>query len=268
MHRRRFVALIGALAAPLVRGQGSPKVRRIGFLQILARKDLEDFVRAFEDGLRDHGWVNGRNLESEYRFADGKLERIPELARELEQRGVEVLVTGTNPGALSARDATTRVPIVAAIGTNMVDVGLAVSLARPGGRVTGLAYVLGVELYGKRLEILKEAVPRASRIAVLWDPRFENSAEFKPSTERAASALKQTLVWVVVSESDEADSLVAQALREQADALCVVGGAKTYGMRVRLVELAARHRLPAIYDVPAFADAGGLLTHSPSLTGS
>ena len=150
----------------------------------------------------------------------------------------------------------------------MVDVGLAASLARPGGRVTGLAYVLGVELYGKRLEILKEAVPRASRIAVLWDPRFENSSEFKPSTERAASALRQTLVWVVVSESDEADSLVAQALREQADALCVVGGAKTYGMRVRLVELAAKHRLPAIYDVPAFAEAGGLLSHSPSLTGS
>ena len=98
--------------------------------------------------------------------------------------------------------------------------------------------------------------------------RFSDFRQFKPATERAASALRQTLVWVVVSESDEADSLVAQALREQADALFVVGGAKTYGMRARLVELAAKHRLPAIYDVPAFAEAGGLLTHSPSLTGS
>ncbi len=269
MRRRKFVAMVGGvLAAPLLHAQAPEKIRRIGYLQLLSRQQLEALTNALEAGLRDRGWVNGKNLAIEARYADGKVDRIPALARELEQLGVELIVTGTNPGTQAALNATARVPIVAALGTNMVDAGFASSLARPGGRVSGLLWVLGIELYGKRLEILKEAVPKASRVAMLWDTTFENSANFKPEMERAAAALKLNLLWVVVAESDDADSLVAQAVRERADSMFVVGGAKLYGFGNRLIELAAARRLPAIFDNPLYVDAGGLLSHSPSLIGN
>jgi putative ABC transport system substrate-binding protein len=269
MRRRQFVGLIGgALAAPRAFAQALGKVRRIGSVQILSRKQLEDLMSAFEAGLRDHGWVNGKNLVIEYRYADGKVDQVPALARELEQSGVELIMTGTNPGTRAALDATSRVPIVAALGSNLVETGFAASLARPGGRVTGLLWILGVELYGKRLEILKEAVPKASRVAILWDPAFENSADFRPAMERLEAVLKLNPVWVVVAPSDDADSLVARAVRERADSMFIVGGAKLYGLRTRLIELAALRRLPTIYDNPQYVDAGGLLSHSPSLTGA
>lgn len=266
MDRRRFAAMIAsALAAPLLCAQVPERIRRIGFLQILARKELEDLIQAFEGGLRDHGWVNGKNLAIEFRFAEGKIDRLPALALELEKLGVEIIVTGTNPGTRAVLDATARVPIVTPIGTNVVEAGFAASLAKPGGRVTGLVFVLGVELYGKRLEILKEAVPKASRVAILWDPSFENSSDFKPTLERAATALKLSLVWIVVAANEDADGFVARAIRERADSLFVVGGAKTYGLRLQIVQLAAKHRMPAMYDSSAFTDAGGLLSHAPSL---
>jgi len=269
MDRRRFVAFVGsALAAPLLRAQAPEKIRRIGILLIAPRGQVEDLVKAFEVGLRDLGWVNGRNLAIEIRFADGRYDQIAVLARELEQLDVELIVTGVNTGTSGAFRATTRVPIVAALGTDLIDAGFAASLARPGGRVTGVLWVVGSELYAKRLQILKEAVPKVSRVAVLWDPTFENSSHFRPEMERAATALKLNLVWIVVTPNSDADRVVARAIREQADSLFEVGGVWSYVLKDRLVELAAIHRLPAVYGVPAYADSGGLLSHSPSLTGN
>lgn len=270
MNRRDTIAALlalGVAAKPFGAAAQAPgKIRRIGLLSINPRNNIEHLVHAFEDGLRDHGYVNGKNTIIEYRFAGGKLERLPALARELAQRNVEVIVTATNPGTLAARDATVGIPVVTAVGSNVIGSGLAASLARPGGRITGLTFDVGAELWGKRLELLKEAVPKVSRVAVLWDPLFTGSPETRREIERAALALRVSLAWIDVS--DDLDGVIAAALRERADALLPAGGARLFLLRARLAELASKHRLPAVYTATEHSDAGGLMSYAPSLVGA
>ncbi len=263
-RRRQFLVAAGTLlAAPLVWSQAPERVRKIGMILTLARKGVEDLVQAFESGMRDHGWVNGKNLAIEYRFAEGKLDRIPTLAKELQKLDVELIVTGTNPLTVAARDATSGIPIVAAIATDVISKGLAASLARPGGRITGITWDVGADVYAKRLELLKEAAPSVSRVAILFDPIYEGSPDaVRGGIERAAGALRVSLVWPEVS--DDVDAMFAAILRDRADAVYLVGGARTYGLRARLAESAIKHRLPMICHASQQVDAGGLMSFSPS----
>ena len=263
-RRRQFLVAAGTLlAAPLLRAQAPERKRKIGLILTLVRKEVEDFVQAFESGMREHGWVNGKNLAIEYRFAEGKLERIPALAAELQKLGVELIVTGTNPLTVGARDATSGIPIVAAIATDVISKGLAVSLARPGGRITGITWDVGADVYAKRLELLKEAVPNISRVAILFDPIYEGSPDaVRGGIERAAGVLRISLVWPEVS--DDVDAMFAAILRDRANAVYLVGGARTFGLRARLAESALKHRLPMIGHASQQVDAGGLMSYSPS----
>jgi len=267
-RRRQFLVGVGTLlAAPLVWAQAPERTRRIGVILTLARKGLEDFIQAFESGMRDHGWINGKNLAIEYRFAEGKLERMPALAAELQKLGVELIVTGTNPGTVAARDATSGLPIVAAIATDVISKGLAVSLARPGGRITGITWDVGADVYAKRLQLLKEAAPGASRVAILFDPIYEGSPDVvRGGIERAADVLGVSLVWPEVS--DDVDAMFAAILRDRANAVYLVGGARTFGLRARLAESALKHRLPMICHASQQVDAGGLMSFSPSALNS
>ena len=268
--RRAFIAVIagGLLAAPLVaEAQPAGKVPRIGFLQLNpgANPHLRD---AFLQGLRDLGYVEGRNVVIEYRSAEGKLERLPALAAELVALKVDVIVTGGGtPTALAAKEATRTLPIVFASATDPVTDGLVTSLARPGGNVTGLSN-LAPELVGKCLEQLKQAVPGVSRVAVLWQPGGlpeRTEKEMLTEAEVAARALGVRLQFVEARGPADFDRAFSDMTRARAGALALLGNAIFYSERRRLVDLAAKHRLPAVYISRDFVDAGGLMAYGPNL---
>src|SRR5262252_239112 len=178
LGRRRFMAFVAGslLAAPLAaEAQQAGKVARIGYLLGATREQTSDLVKAFEDGLRDLGYVPGRNVVMESRFADGKLERLPHLAQDLVGLKVDVIVTGSNPHVIAAKQATTMIPIVMVYVRDPVGAGLVASVSRPGGNVTGLSQDVSAEILGKRLALLKELVPQVSRVAVLVFPGFPSA---------------------------------------------------------------------------------------------
>ena len=203
MDRRRFVALIGgALAAPsLVMAQKPGKIRRIGWLG--SAPAPAHVIAAFEQGLRDHGYVPGQNVVLEFRFADGRPDRVPDLAREFVRSNVDVIVVGLTPTATVAMSETQKIPIVFALGTDVVRSGLVKSLAKPGGNVTGLTWDVGGEIVAKRYELLKELAPRISRVANLWEP--PNKAQYMKPIEDAASVLRLSTAWFEFSGNLERD---------------------------------------------------------------
>jgi len=266
--RRVFIAVIagGLLAAPLVaEAQPAGKVPRIGFLQLNpgANPHLRD---AFLQGLRDLGYVEGRNVVIEYRSAEGKLERLPALAAELVALKVDVIVTGGGtPTALGAKQATRTLPIVFSSATDPVTDGLVTSLARPGGNVTGLSN-LAPELVGKYLEQLKQAVPGVGLVAVLWQPgAVGGSTDMLKPAEVAAQALGVRLQFVEARGPADFDRAFSDMTRARAGALAVLGSGIFSSERRRLVDLAAKHRLPTVYASRDFVDAGGLMSYGPNL---
>ncbi len=264
-HRRRFMLSAGALlVAPLARAQQAAKVYRVGYLAVSPRPAIGPLYDAFKDALRELGYVEGRNLVLEFRSAEGKPERLPELANDLVRSKVDVIVTAINAITHAARRATTTIPIVMIVGTDVVGEGFVASLAKPGGNVTGLTWDVGVEVMAKRFEFLKEAVPKASRIAVLWDPG-QDAPAFKRAIEQGGKAVGATLIWPEVT--DELEPAFETAVREGAQALFTGGGARLYRFRQRVVDLAAKYRLPDTYHDSAFADAGGLMSYAPNLVG-
>ena len=218
---------------------------------------------AFRQGLRDLGYVEGQTIVLEYRFAAGQNERLPALAAELVHLQVDLLVTNNPAGAQAAKDATETIPIVTATGGHHV----VASLARPGGNITGLT-LMAPELAGKRLEILKEALPHVSRVAVLQNAGNPASPDELREIEAAARGLGLQLHALAVWHPDELDSVFAAMTREGAEALIVQGDAVFWYHRTRLVALAAQHRLPAVFDAREFADAGGLMTYGASVPDS
>jgi putative ABC transport system substrate-binding protein len=218
--------------------------------------------------LRDLGYVEGRNILIEERSAEGKLERLPALAAELVALKVDVLVTGGGtPTALAAKQATRTIPIVFASATDPVTDGLVTSLPRPGGNITGLSN-LAPELVGKCLEQLKQAVPGVSRVAVLWQPGAlaEHTAkDILQGAEVAARALEERLQFVEARGPADFDRAFSDMTRARAGALAVLGSAIFNSERRRLVDLAAKHRLPTVYTSRDFVDAGGLMTYGPNL---
>ena len=267
--RRAFLASLagGLLAAPrATTAQQAGKVARIGLLQIQTRERLVPYLKAFEEGLRELGYVEGRDFVREYRFADQQRERLPDLAAELVRLKVDVIVTGTDPGTMAARQATTTIPIVMALGVDPVGAGLIARLRRPGGNVTGLLFVVGPEIEGKRLDHLKEVVPRMSRVACFWNPDIPGYVAFWKATEEAARRLGVTLLSVEVREPREIEGAFARITRERAQALVVIADALALSaVRPEIPALAAKHRLPSSYTSREAVDAGGLMSYGTSM---
>jgi putative ABC transport system substrate-binding protein len=269
MDRRAFLGTLagGLLASPLAtEAPQAAKIARIGYLagNLAANPHLPE---AFRQGLRDLGYVEGRNVVIEYRDAEGKLERLPTLAAELVALKVDVIVAGSPLAAMAAKQATRTLPIVFAAASDPVASGFVTSLARPGGNVTGLS-LLGEELVGKRLELLKQAVPGASRVAVLWQPGSLGERTEKAmlmEAEVAARALGVRLQFVEARGPEDFDRAFSDMTRARAGALTVLGGAMLFGERRRLVDLAAKNRLPAVYSWREFVDVGGLMAYGANL---
>ena len=269
MRRRDLLALIAgaaALRSPAAEAQQAAKPARIGYLalDLAASSDLRE---AFLQGLRDLGYIEGRNLVIEYRDAQGKPERFPALAAELVALNVDVILAGGGTlGALAAKQATTTLPIVfPGVGDPVAD-GLVASLARPGGNLTGLSGV-STELTGKLLELLTQAVPGVSRVAFLLKPDAspERTMQiFRKEADAAAQALGVQLQVVEARGPEDFDRAFSDMSEARAGALVVLVTPAFFNARQRLVDLAAKHRLPTVFTSRVFVDAGGLMSYGPS----
>jgi putative ABC transport system substrate-binding protein len=262
-----MILALGGLFGPIAaEAQQATKVPRIGYLTV-DRAASPHLIEAFRQGLRDLGYVEGRNVEIEYRDAEGRPERLPGLAAELVALKVDVILAGSTPQALAAKQATRTLPIVFASAPDPVTSGLVTSLARPGGNVTGLSNI-APELVGKRLELLKQAVPGVSRVAVLWQPGGSGEHTGKDmlkEAEVAGRALGVRLQFVEARGPADFDRAFSDMTRAHASALTSLGGSMFFNERRRLVDLAAKNRLPAVYPQREFVDAGGLMAYGPDL---
>jgi putative tryptophan/tyrosine transport system substrate-binding protein len=250
-----LIAMLLALSFP-ADGQQLKKIPRIGYLA--APSPPSD--KAFLQGLRELGYVEGKNITIDYRFADGKHERLPGLAAELIGLKVDIIVTVGTPAAVTAKQATSMIPIVMAIVADPVDEGLVASLARPGGNVTGLAN-LDTELSQKRLEILKEVVPGLSSVAILWNPANPAHKRALAESEVAARALGVRLQPVDVRDPDEFKSAFSAMTREHAGALMLLADSMFTAYRARVVDFAPKSRLPSLFWTRNSVEAGGLMSY-------
>jgi len=254
-------ALLSTVA--FAQAQQPKKVPRIGLLSAGSAPDYEPRLEAFKQGLRELGYIEGQNIIIEYRFAEENMDRLPDLASDLVRLKVDLIFTmGTRPTSFAKR-ATNTIPIVMysadAVGTGLVD-----SLSRPGGNVTGLT-VIATDLAGKRLELIREAVPRATRVAVLWDGgRPANIAVLK-EIEAAARAFGVQIQSLEVRAANDFEGAFRAATQERAGALIAPSGNLLYSRRLQIAALAIRSRLPSIYDDGEFVDAGGLMSYGASL---
>jgi putative ABC transport system substrate-binding protein len=270
INRRAFIgaATPGLLTLPLAaEAQQAAKIARIGFLAQNVGAGPAHLPGAFFQGLRDLGYVEGRNVVIEKRDAEGKFERLPALAAELVALKVDVIVAPSTVAALAAKQATGTLPIVFAGAADPVTDGLITSLALPGGNVTGLAN-LSRELVGKRLELLEQAVPGVGRVAVLWQPGGSSERTDKDMLKEAEVAARALGVQLQVVESRGAadlDRAFSDMTRARAGALVVWGGPMLLSERKRLVDLAAKNWLPAVYSTRDFVDAGGLMAYGANL---
>jgi putative ABC transport system substrate-binding protein len=266
IDRRTFLAGTGAvlLAAPLAaEAQQAGKVVRIGLLSYAA-SDSASAARwkAFRDGLRELGYVEGQNVIFESRWGDGQVGRLRGLAAELIDTKVDILVTATSEAALAAKQATSSIPIVTATGADPVELGLVASLARPGGNVTGV-FSMSNELAGKRLELLKQLIPRVSRVAFLRDSDNRASALNLREAESAARTLGLTVQGVGVRGPKELDAAFVAMKRARADAVIVGENTPFFADRRRIADLAVMHRLPTVAQAKEYAEAGGLVSYGP-----
>ena len=252
--------VLGILVAPLAaEAQPAGKMWRIGYLGAGFGKIPEAFLQ----GLRDLGYVEGQTLAIEYRHADNQPDRLRDLAVELARLQVDVIVTGGDNAARAVQHATRTIPIVIVAAGDPVGAGLVASLARPGGNITGLSF-MSTALGGKRLELLKEAIPTASRVAVLVNPASINTVHQWKELEGAARSLGMQLHALEVRSADEIESAFATATREGAEALIVLRDFLTGTHMTRILHLAAQSRLPVMSEERAFVDAGGLMSYGPS----
>ena len=257
---------VGLLATPLATGaQPAAKVPRIGFLFGGSQGDNPQIAGAFQQGLRRLGYVEGRNIIIEYRYAEGRLDRFPELAAALVRLKVDVIVAPGTAAAQAARNATATIPIVLVLAGNPVGDGLIKSFARPGGNVTGLTMSVEQEIGGKYLELLKEAVPTISRVAILWNPLTAPHTVMLKEAEPAARALGLTLQPVSARRPDEIDGAFAAMSRARADGLIVLADPIFDSVRVRIATLATKGRLPTMHGSGVHPAAGGLMSYGPSL---
>ena len=263
--RREFAVAMASrlLAAPLIAGaQQAGRLPRLGYLGASSPTLEPEILEAFRQGLRDLGYVEGQSIAIEYRWAEGHEDRLPELATELVGLKVDVIVTTGTPGTLAAKRATQTIPFVMTATGDPLRSGLVTSLARPGGNVTGFS-TLRSELEGKRLDLFKQTFPRFSRVAMLWDSANPSTKFYLLHIEAAARASHVTLQpAVAVRRVEDLDRAFAAIARGHADALFVVSGRSLLAERGRIVEFAAKSRLPAIYPYREYVEAGGLMSYS------
>jgi putative ABC transport system substrate-binding protein len=265
MKRRAFIALLGGAAAwPLAARAQQTGMPVIGFLHPASPDTYADRLRAFRQGLREAGFVEGESAVIEYRWAENRFDRLPELAAELVRRPVAVIVTsgGTAP-ALAAKAATATIPIVFTVPEDPVRLGLVASLARPGGNATGVNF-FSDELVAKRLELLRELVPAATRVAVLLSPA--NAGTMLRDVEAAAATMGLEIQAINVSTIRDIETVFASFGRQRPDALFVTGGPFLLSRRMQLALLAARHAMPTSYGSREYAEIGGLMSYGASLT--
>jgi len=272
MNRRSFVGTLGLglLAAPLAaEAQQAGKVWRIGMLWFgSSLEDPPTRVRfdAFQQGLREQGYMEGRNVAFELRYARGKYELFSDLAAELVRLKVDIIVTpGNTPATLAAKRATSTIPIVFMAAGDPVALGFVASLARPGGNITGVSSRVGPEIVGKQLELLKEAVPKLSRVAVLSNPTGPDTRVYIREAEVAARSLKVQLHFVEARGPAEFEGAFAAMIKERASAILVLADAIFLFNGRQLADLAAKNRLPAMYGLREQVEAGGLMAYAPNV---
>jgi putative ABC transport system substrate-binding protein len=263
LARAALVGIVasGILSAALA-GDAQPpaKVRRIGFLAVQSSARVE----AFWQGLRELGYVEGQNVTIERRLAEGKLDRLPGLAADLVRLKVDVIVALDPPSTNAAKNATKRIPIVMRSSSDPVEQGLVASIPRPGGNLTGV-YSLADELVGKRLELLKETIPRASRVAVLWNPDWTGSRRWFREADEAGRLLGVQLQSVATRVPGDFATALEVARKGHAGGLITLRSPLIVSYQRRIVDLAARNHLPAIYDDREFAASGGLMSYGTNL---
>ena len=264
-NRRKLIIALGAgaLAVPFHSlAQQQAKVYRIGLLSPFSPADAATWHEAFRQGLRDLGWIEGKNISIDYRYAEGKNERLADFAAELVRSKVDIIVTSVTPDAAAAKKATGTIPIVMASVGDPIASGFVDNLARPGGNITGLSQ-MAPELTGKRLEMLKQIIPRLSRIAVLWNPEDQMSAINWKEIQLPARKLGVQIHSMEAPNLKELDKQFEDAAKARAGAIIIMPNSAFMINLKRIADLAAKNHLPSIFHIGEFASAGGLLAYGP-----
>ena len=259
-----FVVVLFAVAV-MAEAQGPKKIPRIGYLSNSSLSAQSARTEAFQQGLRELGYVEGKTVLIEYRYAEGKIDRLPALAAELVRLKVDVIVTSGAAPTGAAKEATNTIPIVMTQDPDPIGNGFVASLARPGGNITGLSNV-NRELSGKRLDLLKEVVPRLSRVAVFGTTTFPGNAQNLNETKLAVGALGVKLQYLDVSDPKDIETAFRAASKGRADAVLVLSSPVLTTHRTQVVELAVKSRLPAIYNQSGYVEAGGLMAYGAIIT--
>ncbi len=268
MIRRIVISLLATvllITVPLAEAQQPKKIPRIGYLTASSLSANAARIEAFRQGLRELGYVEGKNIVIEYRYAEGKLDRQSELAAELVGLKVDVIVTGGPTVTRAAKDPTNTIPIVMTQDPDPVKNGFVTSLARPGGNITGLS-TLSPETSGKRLELLKEIVPKLSRVVVFGNSAQPGNAQSLKEVELAAGALKVQLQYLDVLTTKDIETAFRDASKGHVDAVLLLQSSVVISQRSQLADLAVKNRLPAMYYTAEFVEDGGLMTYSVSVT--
>jgi putative ABC transport system substrate-binding protein len=267
VRRREFITLLGGAATwPISARAQQSAMPVIGFLHPASLEGFAENLRGFRQGLKESGYAEGENVAFEFRWADGQLDRLPGLAADLVRRRVAVIATASPPAAFAAKEASATIPIVFGMAQDPVKLGLVASLARPGGNLTGINFLL-TELVAKRLELLRAMVPAAKRLAVLVNPaQATNTKSTLQEVHAGAQAMGLQIRVLNVGTSQEIDAAFAGFENERPDALFVGSGTLFTGRRVQLTQWAAHHRMPASYSDRAYVEAGGLMSYGSNTT--
>ena len=263
----RLSAIIATVVGcgALAQAQQPTKIPRIGYLNASSASSASSRIEAFRRGLRELGYVEGKNIVIEYRFAEGNLDRLRQLTAELVQINVDIIVSGGPTVTRPAKEATSTIPIVMGFDDDPVGSGFVASLARPGGNITGLS-TLAPEISGKQLEILKEIVSRLSRVAVLGSSTRSGTSLSLKEMELAAGAFKVQIQYLDIQDPKDIETAFAAASKGRADAIVVLGSPVLNLRRTQIADLAVKNRMPGVYAQPEYMDAGGLMYYGASFT--
>ena len=268
MRRREFITLLGGTAltlAPASRAKSAPDVPVVGVMSPFPSSTAAPWHKAFTDGLRELGWNDGQNIRIEFRYAEGGVTRLPEIAADLVRQRVNVIVTSVNTDTLVMKNATRTIPIVMASAGDPVGGGLVKSLARPGGNITGLSQI-APDLAGKRLQVLKELVPSLSSVAVIWNPKGTTSPIAWREIQLPAQQLSIKLQSLPVTGSNGFENAFHEAKASHADAIIIMPDPVFAGSLKRLAEFATKYRLPSTFHLKEYADHGGLVAYGVDRT--
>jgi putative tryptophan/tyrosine transport system substrate-binding protein len=264
MRRRDFITLLGSAAAWPLAARAQDRMALVGFIGLNSAGATQAYVVALLDGLKQAGYIEGRNLAMEYRFAEGRIDRLPALAADLVQRQVQAIVTQGTPTARAAKGATSTIPIVFEVGTDPVQAGIVASINRPGGNITGVTNIAAA-LAAKRLELLHALVPHSDTIGIVNDPIADTSTQ-ATDLQDAARALGLKIMLLNASNDQEIDAAFATIVRQRIEALLLAESAFLISRREQLVALARFNAVPTMYTFPEFVRAGGLISYGASVT--